>query len=100
MIIKWYSKLKPSKEQDYSMVRSVCEQRAILNNPQDMYEQFLVNDELHDELLDEKLEDFDGDFYEYEERAEYGVDVALAASLPPPDARLSSSKRSNRARKD
>lgn len=97
-IVKWYDKIKPYVSQDFSNVRSVCDQRAILNNPQELYEQYVVNEEMHEELLEEELQDFDDDFYEYEERAEYGVDVAAASAIAP-DALSIKSKR-DRAKKN
>lgn len=59
----------------------ICDQRAPVNDPQALYEQFVVPDDMMDELDNEKIEDFDNDIYDYEDRTDYGVDIAAAADL-------------------
>lgn len=78
-----YDDLKPYDRTDFSDVDSVTDQRAIINTPQELYERFVVDPEMMDELDNENIDDFDNDAYEYEDRAEYGVDVAAAAALEP-----------------
>ena len=57
------------------------DQRAPINEPEDLFTQFMIDDEIHDELENETLDDFDNDVYDYDDRSEYGVDV-LAAKQP------------------
>lgn len=57
------------------------DQRAPVNNPQDLYNQFVVPDEVMSELESETIDDFDNDVYDYDDRTDYGVDVAEAADI-------------------
>ena len=57
------------------------DQRAPVNNPQELYNQFVVPQEVMDELDSETIDDFDNDVYDYEDRTDYGVDVAEAADI-------------------
>lgn len=59
----------------------ICDQRAPINDPQELYNQFVVPEELYDDLDNETLDDFEGDVYDYEDRTDLGVDIALAAEL-------------------
>lgn len=59
----------------------ICDQRAPVNDPESLYEQFVVPDDMMDELDNEKIEDFDDDIYDYEDRTDLGVDIAAAADL-------------------
>lgn len=59
----------------------ITDQRAPINEPEDLFEQFMIDEEIQDELDNEKLEDFDNDVYDYDDRSEYGEDV-LAAQQP------------------
>lgn len=59
----------------------ITDQRAPLNDPEALYEQFVISDDIMDELDDETLDDFENDIYPYEDRTEFGVDVAAAAHL-------------------
>lgn len=58
-----------------------CDQRAPVNDPEALYEQFVVPEDIMDELDNEKLEDFDGDIDDYEDRSDLGVDIAAAQDL-------------------
>lgn len=82
-IVNWCDAVKPSNSQSFEGVESVTEQRAILNSPEMVANEFLVPDGIMDELESEQLADFDNDIHDYDERVEYGEDVALARSLPP-----------------
>lgn len=57
------------------------DQRAPVNNPQELYNQFVLPAEVMDELDAETIDDFDNDVYDYEDRTDYGVDVADAAEI-------------------
>lgn len=57
------------------------DQRAPVNDPEALYEQFVVPEDIMDELDDETLDDFENDIYPYEDRTELGVDIAAAAHL-------------------
>lgn len=57
------------------------DQRAPVNNPMDLYNQFVVPDEVMTELESETIDDFDNDVYDYDDRTDYGVDVAEAADI-------------------
>lgn len=57
------------------------DQRAPVNNPMDLYNQFVVPDEVMSELESETIDDFDNDIYDYDDRTDYGVDVAEAADI-------------------
>lgn len=67
--------------EEYIVTDDITDQRAPVNDPQALYEQFVVPEDIMDELEDEKLEDFDNDIYPYEDRTDYGVDIAAAANL-------------------
>lgn len=67
--------------EEYFVEDDITDQRAPVNDPQALYEQFVVPEDIMDELEDEKLEDFDNDIYPYEDRTDYGVDIAAAANL-------------------
>lgn len=76
-----YDDLKSGSIPDYSKVESVTDQRCIINSPQELYEQFVLGPEIFEELENESITDFDDDVYDYEDRSDYGVDVAAAAVL-------------------
>lgn len=67
--------------EEYFVEDDITDQRAPVNDPQALYEQFVVPEDIMDELEDEKLEDFDNDIYPYDDRTDYGVDIAAAANL-------------------
>ncbi len=74
---------------EFDGARDLTDQRAPLNDPQELFAQYLLNgyvEEIADELDSESITDFDDDFYPYDDRSEYGEDV-LAAQ----DAELSKS---------
>lgn len=57
------------------------DQRAPVNNIDELYNQFVVPMDVMDELEDEKVEDFDDDIYDYDDRSELGEDVAAAGQI-------------------
>lgn len=59
----------------------VTDQRAPVNNPLDLYNQFVLPEDVMEELENEKVEDFDRDVYDYEDRTDLGVDIAEAQQL-------------------
>lgn len=59
----------------------ICDQRAPINDPESLYNQFVIPEELYDDLDNETLDDFEGDVYDYDDRTDLGVDIALAAEL-------------------
>lgn len=59
-----------------------CDQRAPVNDPEGLYNQFVVPEDLYDELDNETIDDFDNDVYDYEDRTDLGVDIAAAQNLP------------------
>lgn len=61
------------------------DQRVSINNPQELYEQYIAPENLMDELEAETIDDFDNDFYDYDDRTEYGLDVATASYLSAPE---------------
>ena len=64
----------------YNPDDDTCDQRAPVNDPQALYEQFVIPEDIMDELESETIDDFDDDFaYDYEDRLDYGVDIADAA---------------------
>lgn len=65
----------------YNPDDDITDQRAPVNDPEALYEQFVVPEDIMDELEDEQIEDFEDDLYPYEDRTEYGVDIAAAAHL-------------------
>lgn len=58
-----------------------CDQRAPVNDPEALYNTFIVPEEVMSELDSETLDDFEGDIYDYEDRTDLGVDIALASDL-------------------
>lgn len=65
----------------YNPDDDITDQHAPVNDPEVLYEQFVVPEDIMDELEDENIEDFENDLYPYEDRTEYGVDIAAAAHL-------------------
>ena len=57
------------------------DQRAPVNDPEALYEQFVVPSDMMEELENETLEDFDYDFTDYDDRTDFGVDIAASADL-------------------
>lgn len=57
------------------------DQRSPINEPEDLFNQFMIDEEIQDELDNEQLDDFDNDVYDYDDRSEFGEDV-LAAQQP------------------
>lgn len=75
--------------EEYDPADDVTDQRAPVNDPEALYEQFVVPDDIMDELDEETLDDFEDDVYPYEDRTELGEDIAAAAQL---DLRKSTEK--------
>lgn len=69
---------KSPRINDFDPSMDITDQRVIINDPEALFEQFVVDDEIQDELDSENLEDFDSDIYDYEDRSDYGLDVAAA----------------------
>lgn len=69
---------KRTAQNDFNVKEDITDQRAPINDPQTMYEQFMQYDvaDVMDELESENIEDFDNDVYEYEDRSELGEDIA------------------------
>lgn len=65
----------------YNPDDDTTDQRAPVNNPEALYEQFVVPQDVMDELDRETVDDFDDDIYPYEDRTELGEDIAMMASL-------------------
>lgn len=57
------------------------DQRAPVNDPMELYNQFVIPEDVMEELENEKIEDFDNDVYDYDDRTDLGVDIAEAADL-------------------
>lgn len=57
------------------------DQRAPINDPEQLYNQFVVPAGVLDELDSETLEDFDNDIDDYEDRTDLGVDIATMDEL-------------------
>lgn len=85
---------KKSSNEHFNPDDDCTDQRAPVNNPSELYEQFFMNDdviaEIEDTLRDEKVEDFEDDVYDYEDRSELGEDIALAQSIDLSKIRQSS----------
>lgn len=65
----------------YFETDDTTDQRAPVNNPEDLYNTFVVPEEIMSELDSENVDDFDNDFYDYDDRTDLGVDIAMAADL-------------------
>lgn len=85
-IIKWNATHYPEKRTSFHGVRNVADQRCMLQSEKELYETYFNQpmEDYSDELDAEHIDDFDDDVYEYYDRADYGVDIALAQNLPPP----------------
>lgn len=85
---------KKSSNEYFNPEDDCTDQRAPVNKPSELYEQFFMNDdviaEIEDTLRDEKVEDFEDDVYDYEDRSELGEDIALARSIDLSKIRQSS----------
>ncbi len=73
--------------ESFSKNDDTTDQRAPVNDPFDLYNQFVMPDEIMDELDAERIDDFDNDFYDYEDRTDLGVDIAAAAQLSLKDSK-------------
>lgn len=76
---------KISSNEHYNPEDDTTDQRAPVNNPSDLWEQFFMDDdiraEIEESMIDEKIEDFDDDVYDFEDRSDLGEDIALASQL-------------------
>lgn len=77
------------------------DQRSPITTVADAFQMFTPNEEIMDELEGENIDDFDGDItdYDYEDRGEFGEDVAMSqqADIASIGRRLASRKKSKRA---
>lgn len=71
----------------FSISDDTTDQRAPVNDPIDLYNQFVMSDEIMDELDSEVIDDFENDIYDYEDRTDLGVDIAAAAQLSLKDSK-------------
>ena len=76
--IKFTYGTHPEKGTLFDPQMDTTDQRAPLNDPETMYQQFVLQEQDLSELDDELISDFDNDLYEYEDRSEYGEDIARA----------------------
>lgn len=88
---------KKSSNEHFNPEDDCTDQRAPVNNPSELYEQFFMNDEdfraeIAAQLDEENIDDFDNDVYDYEDRSELGEDIALARSIDLSKNRPSSKK--------
>ena len=65
----------------YEDVKDVCDQRSPVNDPQELYNQFVLDEEVHEELENEHVSDFDNDVHDYEDIGEYGQEIVIAQNL-------------------
>lgn len=72
---------KITSGEHYNAKDDTTDQRAPVNNIDELYNQFVVPMDVMDELDDEKISDFDNDVYDYDDRSEYGEDVAAAGQV-------------------
>lgn len=72
---------KPHCNELFNPEDDTTDQRSPVNNPLDLFNQFVVPDDVMDELDNESVDDFENDIYDYEDRSDLGEDIALAASL-------------------
>lgn len=65
---------------EFSPEMDTTDQRAPITTPEDAFQMFVPNDEIMDELDGESIDDFEDDVvdYEYEDRGEFGEDIALS----------------------
>lgn len=89
---------KISSNEHYNSEDDTTDQRAPVNNPSELWDTFMMDDEMRAaiaaSLEDENIDDFDDDVYDYEDRSDLGEDIALAQSLDlkASQRRLSNSK--------
>lgn len=86
----------------YKKTDDTTDQRAPVNNPSELYEQFFLPDYdgVIDDLDSESLEDFDNDVYDYEDRSELGEDIAVAQSINLSKISKSSNKGQSSTKKE
>lgn len=65
----------------YSPEDDTTDQRSPVNNIDELYNQFVLPMDVMEELDNEKIDDFDEDVYDYDDRSEYGEDVAEAGQI-------------------
>lgn len=67
---------KITDSEKYDPKDDTTDQRAPVNSPDVLYQQFVVGSDVMDELEAEVIDDFDYDVYPYEDRSEMGEDIA------------------------
>lgn len=83
----------PDKGTLFVPTMDTCDQRAPVNDPQELFERYVVSPEIMDEMESESVDDFLDDIHPYDDRSDYGVDIAAAASKELADAAKSLTKR-------
>lgn len=65
---------------EFSPEMDTTDQRSPVTTVQDAFQMFVPSDEIMDELESESLDDFEGDItdYEYDDRGEFGEDIAMS----------------------
>lgn len=76
------------------------DQRSPVNNIEDLYNQFVVPEDVMDELDSENVEDFDNDIYDYDDRSEFGEDIAAAGQIDMEEYIASKQKQKKPAKAD
>lgn len=87
---------RPVLGESYDPDDDTCDQRAPVNDPEALYNTFIVPEEVMSELDSEDIDDFDSDIYDYDDRTDLGVDIALSAEL---DKQKRSQKRKSKKQK-
>lgn len=72
---------KIASGENYNEKDDITDQRAPVNNIEDLYDQFVVPLDVMEEMESETLQDFENDVYDYDDRSEYGEDVAAASQI-------------------
>lgn len=87
---------------EFSPEMDTTDQRSPITTVQDAFQMFTPNDEIMDELETESIDDFDGDIvdYEYDDRGEFGEDIAMSqrAEFAALGERLASRKKTKARR--
>lgn len=99
--MKFLSPYGPKKTgaNKFSPDMDVTDQRAPVNEISELWQQYMVSEDLMEELDEETVSDFDEDVYPYDDISEFGEDVLTAAQpeVAAAGRRLVSRKKSNRA---
>lgn len=86
----------PACSNDFDKSMDTTDQRAVINNVEELWNQFVADPEVMSELDAENIADFDNDVYEYLDRSEYGEDIALMAEREIADAAALSAKQKSK----